>query len=169
MSLRPGWLQNISLSVNIKEKISLIFGLPREDFFDSFESKSVFVAELRPGLEGMRGVAQNFLKRGIEPIVICDNMLGFCMKRGLVKDVYIFYNGLDKKTALCRTGSLIAALCAKMHGIAVYLFPSAALPKKTSSLLKIGGLQVVSGDIKTYVPVLEEVPLELVKIIKKEC
>ncbi|MFH1692271.1 MAG: hypothetical protein ABIC68_06900 [Candidatus Omnitrophota bacterium] len=155
--------------MNIEEKISLIFGLPGKDFFDSFASKKVFIAELRPGLEGMQSVAQDFLRGGVEPIVICDNMLGFCMKRGLIKDVYIFYNALNDKTALCRTGSLIAALCAKMHGIAAYLYPSAPLTKKASSLLKIAGLKVASSDIKTYVPMLEEVPLELVKIVKREC
>lgn len=155
--------------MDIKEKISLIFGVPCDAFFDSFASKKAFVAELRPGLEGMKKVSQNFLKRGVQPVVICDNMLAFCMKRGLVKDVHIFYNALNEKTALCRTGSLIAALCAKMHDIAIYLYPSAALAKKSPSLLKIDGLKVASSDIKTYVPMLEEVPLKLVKIVIKGC
>lgn len=153
--------------MDIKEKIPLIFGVPCNSFFDGFHAKKVFVAELRPGLEGARNVCESLLQRDIEPIVICDNMLGFCMKQGLVEDVYIFYNALNNETAECRTGSLIAALCAKTHGITTHLFPSAPLPKKSSSLLRIGGLKVASCDIKTYVPLLEEVPLELVDKVKK--
>ncbi len=150
--------------MDIKEKIPLIFGVPGDSFFDSFTAKKVFVAELRPGLEGAKGVSEKFLKKGVEPVVICDNMLGFCMKRGLVQDVHIFYSALGEKTVLCRTGSLIAALCAKMHGLTTYLYPSRPISKRSASLLKIGGLKVTSGAIKTYVPALEEVPLELIKV-----
>ncbi len=147
----------------INKKIPLVFGVPRSSFFKNFKAKKVFVSELRPGLEGIKVVAKEFIKRGIKPIVICDNMLAFCMKRGLVKDVHIFCNAHNRKFALCRAGSLIAALTAKIHGIAAYLYKGAALNLKPEPLLEIEGFKVTVSGIKTYVPVIEEVPLSIVR------
>jgi methylthioribose-1-phosphate isomerase len=149
--------------MEIKEKISLIFGIPGDPFLETFRAKKAFVAELRPGLEGGRIVARALLKKGVTPIIICDNMMAFCMKRGLVKDVHIFYHALGEKMSLCRTGSLIAALCAKRHKIPAYLHRANNLPWKAETLLKIAGVKVTSQDIPTYVPLLEEVPLDLVR------
>jgi methylthioribose-1-phosphate isomerase len=149
--------------MRIEKKIPLIFGVPQEGFIDRLKARQAFVAELRPGLEGATLVAKGLLKKGRQPILICDNMMAFCMERGLVSAVYIFYQALHKKRALCRTGSLIAALCAKVHGIPVYLSPAKALKFKASSLLKIGERKITVGTLKTYVPFFEEVPLELIK------
>lgn len=149
----------------IKEKIPLVFGVPGESFFSRLKTKKIFVAELRPGLEGTKIVALATLEKGIQPVVICDNMPAFCMKQGLVKDVHIFYNMLKKNFSLCRTGSLSTALCAKIHSIPVYLGKGAAVSLKPASLHKIDGKQVTSADIKTYVPLLEKVPLKLISKI----
>ena len=150
--------------MDIHERIPLIFGVPEPSFYGRLKEKRVFVAELRPALEGTKVVAKELLKRGIQPVIICDNMLAFCMKRGLVKDVSIFYTALNKNTSLCRTGSLIAALCARIHKIPVLLYKTGWIVSKTPvSLLKIGGKKVTSQDLKNYVPLLEEVPLELAK------
>lgn len=151
--------------MQIREKIPLVFGVPGESFFSRLKTKKIFVAELRPGLEGTKIVALTALEKGIQPVVICDNMPAFCMKQGLVKNVYIFYNMLKKNLSLCRTGSLSTALCAKMHGIPLYLGKGAAMSLKPASLHKIDGRQVISGDIKTYVPLLEKVPLGLISKI----
>lgn len=150
--------------MDIHNKLPLIFGVPESSFYDGIKEKMVFVAELRPALEGAKVVAKELLKRGIQPVIICDNMLAFCMKRGLVKEVDIFYTALNKKGSLCRTGSLIAALCAKIHRIPVFLYKSGwILQKRPVSILKIGAKKVTSQDLKNYVPLLEEVPLELGK------
>ena len=153
--------------MQIKEKISLVFGVPSEVFLKSLKTKKIFVAELRPGLEGTKLVALRALENGIQPVVICDNMPAFCMKQGLVKDVRIFYNMLKKDSSLCRTGSLMAALCARMHGIPVYLSKGAAVSLKPASLHKIDGRQVTSAEIKTCVPLMEKVPLKLISKISK--
>ncbi len=147
----------------VNKRIPLIFGVPQTSFFDGLKVKKAFVAELRPGLEGIKIVAGELLKRHIQPVVICDNMLAFCMGRGLVKDVHIFCNAVNKSSSLCRTGSLIAALCAKRHKIPVYLYPAANLFPQPVPLHKINGMRVTSSAIKTYVPLFEEVPLTLVR------
>jgi methylthioribose-1-phosphate isomerase len=139
----------------------LIFGVPGKKFFRGFSEGQAFVAELRPGLEGMKRTAAALLKKNVGPVIICDNMMAFCMERGLISRVHIFYQSISKKTAVCRAGSLIAALCARFHGIPVEAHRAAAV-KKAPSLLKISGQSVTSGRIKTYVPLVEAVPLEYV-------
>ncbi|MDD5019865.1 MAG: hypothetical protein PHH75_04590 [Candidatus Omnitrophica bacterium] len=147
----------------IKQPIPLIFGVPQKDFYARLKAKKVFVAELRPALEGMTDVAKELLRRRIQPVVICDNMMAFCMERKLVSAVHIFAQGKKKDVALCRTGSLIAALCARIHRIPVVLHEG-AMPReaKDADLLKIAGVKVTSSKIQTYVPLLEEVPMNLV-------
>lgn len=145
-----------------KKKIPLVFGVPQASFFETFEGEELFVAELRPGLEGARAVARSCLKRGLRPIIICDNMLAYCMKEGLVNNVFIFYDRMGRQAALCRCGSMIAAVCAKLHNIPVSLYPSQRTARRASSLAKIAGVRVTSGSIKTYVPLQEEVPLSFI-------
>jgi translation initiation factor 2B subunit (eIF-2B alpha/beta/delta family) len=147
--------------MDVKEKIPLVFGVPGKKFFDHFSAPEAFVAELRPGLEGIKKTAAGLLKKGIQPVIICDNMMAFCMERGRVERVIIFASSISKKSARCRTGSLIAALCAKAHGIPVVVYRSAPL-KKAGSLLKIAGQPVTSGRMKTFVPTDELVPLEYI-------
>lgn len=134
----------------------------------SLMASKVFVAEQRPGLEGMKQVSESLLKNKIQPVVICDNMMAFCMERGLVESVHIFAYALNRTTALCRTGSLIAAICAHAHEIPVVLHPSVKQDKqKASHLLRIGGRKVTDAKIKTYVPTEEEVPMALITTVEK--
>lgn len=149
--------------MQINQKLPLIFGVPDKGFFETLKGKKAFVAELRPGLEGARAVSKELLKRKITPVVICDNMLAFCMRQGLVSDTHIFYKAMKKEEAVCRAGSLIAALCAKAHGIPVYLYKSGEKKELVSDLRKIGGRRVTVASIKTYVPACDRVPLDLIE------
>lgn len=152
--------------MRVDKKLNLIFGVPGKAFIESFNDKEVFVSELRPALEGMKAVSRELLKKNIRPVVICDNMMAFCMKQGLVSAVHIFYSRMGDESCVCRTGSMIAVLCARAHNIRVYLHPSKRIKAVKSDVRKIGGLRVTSADIKTYVPLEEEVPLELVNLKK---
>jgi len=164
--------------MEIKEKIPLVFGVPGASFYKTFKEKNVFVAELRPGLEGLKVVSRGFLKVGVVPVVICDNMMAFCMQRGLVGEVHIFSNSVDTGKGICRTGSLIAALCAQIHHIPVYMHPvrnphrsllnvsdgaraSQSKPPKGPDMTKIGNDNVTIQGIRQYAPLWEEVPLSL--------
>ena len=151
------------MSMQINSRIPLIFGVPDDSFYETLEAKKVFVAELRPALEGMKVVAGSLLKKKVTPVVICDNMLGFCMKQGLVEKVFIFTHAVSRDTVLCRTGSLIAALAAQAHGIPVYLYKAKNAVLKKATLAKIGNKKVTTASIKTYAPVYEEVPKTLIK------
>jgi methylthioribose-1-phosphate isomerase len=151
--------------MQVDRSLSLIYGVPTPRFYAEFREASVFVAEQRPGLDGMRVVGRELLRRRVTPVILCDNMMAFVMERGLVKDVCIFADTLDATKAECRTGSLIAALVAREHKVPVYLYNRAGRVT-TGSLLKIGGRRVTTPDLKTYVPLTEEVPLELTTEIR---
>ncbi len=147
--------------MQINSTIPLIFGVPDVSFYDAFNAKKAFVAELRPGLEGTKGVAARLLKKGVQPVIICDNMIAFCMKKGLVSEAYIFYQARDKKNLVCRTGSFIVALSAKVHHVPLRLHSAKSAVKRPGLLSKINGIKVTTATIKTYVPATEEVPLAL--------
>jgi len=140
----------------------LIFGVPHKSFYKDFRPTMAFVAELRPGLEGTQVVAKELLRRRIQPVVICDNMMAHCMERGLVNAVHIFYGRLTKKKAVCRTGSLIAAICAFKHQIPTRLHRG-KVSRSKGSLLRMGGKKVTSQNIKTLVPPTEDVPRIYIK------
>ncbi|MGE5279156.1 MAG: hypothetical protein ACM3L6_00220 [Deltaproteobacteria bacterium] len=142
--------------------LPLIYGVPHKNFYKDFRPTMAFVAELRPGLEGTKVVAGELLRHGVQPVVICDNMMAHCMERGLVNGVHIFYDRLTKKKAVCRTGSLIAVLCAFKRQIPVRLGRGRA-GRRRGSLLKIDGRKVTAQNIKTFVPAAEDVPLIYVK------
>jgi methylthioribose-1-phosphate isomerase len=146
----------------IKDKLPLIFGVPGSPFFKNFKAKHAFVAELRPGCEGMRAVAKEMLKNKITPVVICDNMMAFCMRQNLVAEAHIFYKNLKGNAALCRTGSLVVALCASAHNIPVFLHASDKKAVKKSDLKKINGKSVTVASLKAYAPLFEDVELTLV-------
>ncbi len=150
--------------MEIKEKLPLVFGVPDASFFKTFKEKKVFVAELRPSLDGMNVVSKEFIKIGVVPVVICDNMMAFCMQRGLVTAVHIFSRNSDNNKGVCQTGSLIAALCARVHNIPVYMHVSHSDLSEDPDLLKIGKESVTVKGIRTYAPLLEDVPLTLVEM-----
>jgi len=145
----------------------LIFGVPHKSFYKDFKPTMAFVAELRPGLEGTRVVAKELLRRRIQPVVICDNMMAHCMERGLVNGVHVFYGRLTRHKAVCRTGSLIAVLCARTHQIPTRLHRG-KVSRREGSLLKLDGRNVTAQNIKTFVPPTEEVPLIYMDPVSRE-
>jgi hypothetical protein len=148
--------------MHVNKPLPLIYGVPHKSFYRDFKPTMAFVAELRPGLEGIKEVAKELLRRRIQPVIICDNMMAHCMERGLVNSAHIFYDRLTKKKAVCRTGSLIAAVCALKRQIPTYLHRGKKGGAK-GSLLKIDGRKVTAQGIKTFVPPTEDVPLIYVK------
>ena len=86
------------------------------------KNPSVFVDETRPLLQGARLTAWELLKAGIEATLICDNMAGWLMKRGLV-DLVI--TGADRIAAngdsANKIGTYSVACLAARHGIPFYI------------------------------------------------
>ncbi|MBN1869599.1 MAG: hypothetical protein JW847_03365 [Candidatus Omnitrophica bacterium] len=149
----------------VREKnIVLMQGVFESSLFDLIskrKDKDYFILEGRPGLEAAKQSSCEFLKRNIQPTVISDNMAGFLFYRNLVKEVWLSYQMVNAKGALCQIGGLILGVLGYRHKIPVYLYPSPLNRQMIASQKKIkcfNGVRVVTGRISGYVPLLEWVP-----------
>jgi methylthioribose-1-phosphate isomerase len=123
--------------------------------------KKVYIPEGRPKLDASRMAVKELNKLGIKPVLISDNMAGFLFSRGLVREVWLSYQLVDEKGAVCRIGALILAVLAKKHKVPVYLFKSGVKLKfmgKPQDLFYFLGERIAPKGIKAYVPQVEWVP-----------
>lgn len=123
--------------------------------------KSAFVLEGRPGLEGAKVLCAQLLKDRIKPVLIADNMAGFCFSKGYVKEVWVTYQEDKGDSLFCSVGSLILSILAKRHHAAVKAFPAAkksAILAPQKSIFSFAGKRVAAKGVKGFVPLLEDVP-----------
>ena len=82
----------------------------------------VYSDETRPLLQGARLTSYELEKAGIDVTVICDNMAGFVMKKGLINAVLV---GCDRVAAngdvANKIGTSSVAVLAKYYGIPFYV------------------------------------------------
>lgn len=156
---------NTTNSRNPKNSIMLIHGFPGDFFYDflikSGEKGKIYVTEGRPYLEGAKEVAPKLKSLGFSPVLISDNMIGYCLWKGLVEKVSLFYQALDEDGALCKVGSLVAAVCAKRQHIKTYLFPAGKRFPFWGDPQDVGKFmdwQVAPLEVNGYLPLLEKVP-----------
>jgi len=128
--------------------------------------KEVFVLEGRPSLESGRRLCSELLKRKIKPVLISDNMAGFLFARNMVQDVWMSYQIVDEKGAVCRIGSMVLAVLAAHHQVPVNVFKTTEPTKfmgKPKDLFYFNGERVAPAGIKAYVPLVEWVPQKYIK------
>jgi methylthioribose-1-phosphate isomerase len=93
----------------------LVHGVPGEEGYgrlrEAARGLKLLVPELRPGLWGT-AVAAELLRRGLSPVLISDNMMGYFFSRGSVERLILFSAG---RAAL--PGSRLALLLARWHGV----------------------------------------------------
>ena len=119
------------------------------------------VTEGRPYLEGAKIVCPKLIDLDIETTLISDNMVAYCMWKGMVNEAYLFYDRVDAEGARCKIGSLIAGICAKAHNIPVYLYPSGMKTEawgEKRDIFYFNGVHIAPSGIEAYVPLLEVIP-----------
>ena len=83
---------------------------------------SVFADETRPWLQGARLTAWELMKEKIPVTLICDNMAGHCMKRGMITKAIV---GADRIAAngdvANKIGTYTVAVLAKRHNIPFFV------------------------------------------------
>jgi methylthioribose-1-phosphate isomerase len=130
------------------------------------KSERAFVCEGRPGLEAGKMTTGAFLKKGIIPTVISDNMAGFLFFKGLVKQVFIACQYADNKGALCDTGALIMAVLARKHKVPLTLLVAEHRTRflgDPKSILSFEGHRIAPEGTHGYVPLVEWVPAKYLK------
>ena len=131
------------------------------DLLKKRKGKKFFILEGRPGLEAARRSSREFLKRKIKPTLIADNMAGFLFYKNLVKEVWLSYQSIDKKGALCQIGGLILGVLGRQHKVPVNLYPSGQklqLLGHPKDIACFNGIKVAPVNIPGYVPLVEWVP-----------
>ena len=150
------------MSTELKEVV-LIHGVFRPDFFATLRKggKDVVVLEGRPCLAAAREACAHLYKIHILPTVMADNMAGYLFSKGLVKEIWLASEAVDKKGAMCEIGALILAVLGKKHKVSVFTFPAGRKNKplgKSDDLQKFNGQKVVTTKVKAFVPLIEWVP-----------
>jgi len=137
----------------------------------------VFADETRPLLQGSRLTAFELMSAGIDVTLICDNMAGHCMQKGMIDLVIV---GTDRIAAngdvANKIGTYSVAVLAREHQIPFYV----AAPSSTFDLDTPRGseipieerdpLEITSGfgkrtapeNVKVYNPAFDITPAKLV-------
>ncbi|MCL5019087.1 MAG: S-methyl-5-thioribose-1-phosphate isomerase [Patescibacteria group bacterium] len=106
---------------------------------DEGKKISVYACETRPLLQGARLTSWELHQRGIPVTLICDNMAGVVLRRGVIDAIFV---GADRITANGDTANKIGtyslAINARHHGVPFYV----AAPFTTFDLNLISGEQI---------------------------
>ncbi|MCU6710396.1 S-methyl-5-thioribose-1-phosphate isomerase [Paenibacillus sp. J5C_2022] len=143
----------------------------------------VFADETRPVLQGARLTAFELQQAGVDVTLICDNMAGHVMSKGMVDAVIV---GTDRVAAngdvANKIGTYSVAVLAKAHGIPFYVacpLSTIDLETPTGELIPIEeriaeeitegfGKRTAPRDIKVYNPAFDVTPHEYVTAIITE-
>lgn len=145
----------------------MVYGLPEPEFYETFSREypqeqgwSILIPEGRPDLAPGTQVSAQFRDLGYPVIVITDNMMGYCLQRGTIRAVHLFYEERIGGKQLARAGSLAASILAlendtpcRWHRVST--FPGFRLPGE----FKIGGTDVRVAGAESFYPLYEEVVL----------
>lgn len=146
-------------------------------------SLRVFADETRPVLQGARLTAWELQQAGVDVVLICDNMAGALMQRGVIEAVIV---GTDRVTAngdvVNKIGTYSLAVLARHHSIPFYV----AAPRSSIDLETSDGEQVTIEErdaaeitcgfgtrtapkaIEVYNPAFDVTPAELVTALITE-
>ena len=121
-------------------------------------------AESRPYETTISRRLSEFVSKGYETILISDNMIGYSLVKKAVDRVFFFYQRVERDTAYCQGGSLLAAVLAKELGIPCYLYPTDyTMPAGDNNHpLCFAGDEIVPRGVKSFVPQVEKVSLSYV-------
>ncbi len=143
----------------------------------------VWVDETRPLLQGSRLTAWELSKEGIPYRVVCDNMAGYLMSRGLVDVVVV---GADRITAkgyvANKIGTYSLAVLARHHGIPfIVVAPTSTVDtsieegheipieeRSQEEVLFCRDVRITPDDASAFNPAFDVTPPELVSYIVTE-
>jgi len=154
-------------------------------FYGKEEGKkiSVYIDETRPLLQGARLTAWECLHEKIECTLICDNMAGTVMKKGIIDAVLV---GADRIAAngdvANKIGTYNLAILAKEHKIPFYVAaPTSSIDlsipngdeipieeRDPKEVREIAGMLIAPEKVNVYNPAFDVTPNELITAIITE-
>jgi methylthioribose-1-phosphate isomerase len=143
----------------------------------------VYVTETRPLLQGARLTTWELLQRGIDTVLITDNMSAFVMKRGLIDCVIVGADriALNGDTAN-KIGTYNLAIISKFHNIPFYVAaPSSSIDfnirtgdeipieeRGKDEIIKGFGRSIAPENVNVYSPAFDITPGNLITAIITE-
>jgi methylthioribose-1-phosphate isomerase len=144
---------------------------------DAGKNVSAFVDETRPLLQGARLSAYELNAHGVPVTLMCDNMAGIAMKRGMIDMVIVGADRIARNgDAANKIGTYPLALISKHHGVPFYV----AAPTSTfdmslengdqipieerdpEEIFVIGHRRMAPENIKAFNPAFDVTPAELI-------
>ncbi len=158
------------MSMDGKNPIVLLHGVFTDKVLSLLkerEPEKVFILEGRPALSGLLKTYPSLKKNGLNCFVIADNMPGFLFNLNFVHEVWIAGMNSPGKRVNTPVGSLILAVLAKHHQKPVYVFvnKNVKVSKKidlNKNALKFLGKDIAPKGIKSFVPLIDELPKNLI-------
>ncbi len=74
----------------IANKYTFIFGIPKDDAYDTLKSENILFCEMRPNLTGAKILSEKLKKNKIKTTMISDNSLGHLFFLNKIKKVCLF-------------------------------------------------------------------------------
>lgn len=105
---------------------TLIYGIPRDSFYQELEKENILISEMRPQLIGPKVLINKLKKAGINSTLISDNALGHMFFAGRIKRVYLF--GIDNKFPC---GAQTVKILADWHKIPIEILNGAGANTKS--------------------------------------
>lgn len=147
---------------------------------DAGKKVAAFVDETRPLLQGARLSAYELNAHGVPVTLMCDNMAGIAMKRGMIDMVIVGADRIARNgDAANKIGTYPLALIAKHHGVPFYV----AAPTSTfdmsldngeqipieerdpEEVFVIGQRRMAPENIKAFNPAFDVTPADLIAAI----
>jgi len=142
----------------------------------------VFATETRPKLQGARLTVFELVKDEIPVTLITDNMVGYCMYKGIIDKVIV---GADRVLAdghvINKIGTYTIAVLAKNHGVSFYVAaPSSSFDLKSkvteviieerdpNEVRQVMGVQITLDEVNVFNPAFDITPPEYVTAIITE-
>lgn len=156
----------------------LVHGRPAPQSFSELVGEAwkgdVLVTEGRPQLNGARRTTLVMLSHGYVPTLVSDNMVAYCMWKGMAQAALICYSEVSGSSLVCPIGSLGVALCASFHQVPVFAVPMDIVPKDSEDtlgsdhddLVHFMHDRVAVEGVATFEPGADLVPLEWVHEVR---
>lgn len=151
--------------------------------FEQGKKIKVYVDETRPLLQGARLTTWELMQRGIETILITDNMAAYLMKLGKVDCVIVGADrvALNGDTAN-KIGTYNLAIIARYHNIPFYVAcPTSSIDfniktgdeipieeRGSEEIVEIMGQRIAPAGVKTFSPAFDVTPNSLITAIVTE-
>jgi methylthioribose-1-phosphate isomerase len=143
---------------------------------DNGKNIKAMCTETRPYLQGARLTAWSLSEMGIETTLITDNMVAYCLSKGMIQNVFTAADRIAMDGAAAnKVGTLQLAICARRFEIPFYILGYGGPDRRTlrgneipieerdpREVLEFQGTPITGNRVRAYYPAFDITPPELI-------